>query len=199
MSDAANPYASPDPDATPEVFDGSSLLSVQIDPATALIAEGTLNEHDFRQAQKLHRQSYRWLGYLLLMLLVVFGGGGLNLFFGGEFNLEGYIFLAVLGYLVVALFVFPRLSARASWRKAHSLREPMRRLITPEVIQTITPTSNVTLRWSLFVRRRSSDDLMLLYLAEHPRMFVVVPRRLFRSDDHWQRFIAFAAQKLPAG
>lgn len=198
-----NPFASPAPESPEEAARDAPLLETRIDESAALVAEGALSERDYRAAQKLHGRERRHVGYMGLALLAIFAAvGATREFVRGGMDGDVYFFLvlpwAALCF-VLALFGFAALSSRRTWKNAHALREPMKRLITPSVMQTITPTSNVMLRWSVFLKYRANDDLVLLYLAEHPRMFLVVPRRLFRDDDHWRRFVALVEQTLPRG
>jgi hypothetical protein len=191
-----NPFASPAPDAPEDAARGAPLLETRIDERAALVAEGALTERDYRDAHKLHgREGRRW-GYAALAVLAIFAATEVGV---GTMNWGGYVLLGAALYLALALFVFPPLSSRRTWKNARSLREPMKRLMTSEVMQTITPTSNVMLRWSVFFKYRANDALVLLYLAEHPRMFVILPRRLFRGDDDWRRFLALVEQTLPRG
>lgn len=195
MSDE-NPYASPAAPATPSA-EPPRLLDIRIDPAQAIVAEGMLTAEDFFAAQKLHRSVGRTRTWILLAALVFAAQGGVTLFLGEPFGWGGIFIVAVVLYLGAAVLFFPRLSARSVWKNSPTLREPLRRLITSEVMQTITPSSNVMLSWSLFAHYRSSRDLVLLYLTEHPRLFLVIPRRMFRSDDDWRRFVEIVAERLP--
>jgi len=198
MNDA-NPYASPDPDSTGGSQPRSPLLEGPIDLRDAIMAEGTITEADYYEAQRVHRQSQRLTIFLVLGVLVALAGFAANHFFREGVSLLGYFLATLVAFLLLMIFLSPRLRTRATWRSAHSLREPMRRLITPELLQTMTPTANVLLRWSVFCQFQRSDQVVLLYLKENPQMFLIFPRHMFRSDEDWERFVGLVAEALPPG
>jgi hypothetical protein len=199
MDPTTNPFASPAPETPEDGAGNMPLLETRIDEAAALVAEGALAERDYREAQKLHGRERRYVSYAALALLAIFAATGAGEIAADGLGPDGYIMLGAAFCFALALFVLPPLSSRRTWKNARALREPMKRLITPSVMQTITPTSNVMLRWSVFLKYRANADLVLLYLTEHPRMFLVVPRRMFRDDDQWRRFVALVEQTLPRG
>lgn len=198
MNDA-NPYASPAPERASDSLAGIPLLERTIDPHTAIVTEGTITQADYFEAQRVHRHSPRLSVFLILGVLVALAGFAATRFFRAGLSLLGYFLATLAAFLLLMLFLSPRLRTRATWRAAHSLREPMRRLITPELLQTITPTANVLLRWSVFYQFRRSDQVVLLYLAENPQMFLIFPRHMFRSDADWERFCALVETALPRG
>jgi hypothetical protein len=190
-----NPYAAPQPVAAKL---GETLLTSQIDPATAIVAEGVVTAEDFFDAQKLHRATRRLTDIVWLVLLVLFSGGGLKLFLDGTGRgVIIAILVIVVGHLVFMRLFLPRLAARRVWQRSRSLHAPMRRLISPELVQTITPDSNVIVRWSAYVNYRSSEQVVLLYLSEHPQLFTMFPRAMFRNDEDWHQFQAMVAEQLP--
>lgn len=191
----ANPYAAPQP--VPAKL-GDTLLTSPIDPATAIVAEGVVTAEDFFAAQKLHRTTRRLADVVWLVLLVLFSGGGLKLFLDGTGR--GFIIaiaVIVVGHLLFMRLYLPRLAARRVWQRSRSLHAPMRRLISPELVQTITPESNVIVRWSAYVKYRGSEQVILLYLTEHPQLFTMFPRAMFQSEEDWHRFQSMVAERLP--
>lgn len=191
-----NPYAAPQP--IPAKL-GDTLLTSPVDLATAIVAEGVVFEADFLAAQKLHRPTRRMTDLIWLGLLVLFSGGGLKLFLDGTGRgLIIAILVIVGGHLIFMRLFLPGIAAKRVWQRSRSLHAPMRRLISPELVQTITPDSNVIVRWTAYVKYRSSEQVVLLYLTEHPQLFTMFPRAMFRNDEDWHRFQHLVAEQLPA-
>ena len=162
MDESLNPYASPAEE--PSYATAPLLDRRHLDFSDAIVTHGRMTREDFFQAQRLHRRGLRAAGHLLIVLLVLTAGGGIRLLLERSFDLAAYMLAGGVAYLIVVLVVFPRMAAAAAWRHAASLRELHERHITDEVIQTITPTSNIILRWTMYVQYRRNDDLVLLYL-----------------------------------
>ena len=194
MDESLNPYASP---AQEKPHAPSTLLDrEQLDFTHAIVTAGQMTRDDFVQAQRVHRRGLRAVGHLLIVLLLLTAGGGVRLLVEQSFLIAAYMLAGAAIYLTVALFLLPRLAAASAWRYAASLREPHQRRITADVIQTITPTSNIILRWTMYFQFRRTDDLMLLYLREQARMFTLFPRHTFQSDDDWEKFVAMVEANL---
>lgn len=192
-----NPYASPTPVDEVTVPRGGAFLTAPQYDEGAIVAEGTLSAEDYYGAQRLNRKSNRFLTFFMGLLLVAAAGGGLHLIFNSP---PGPLLVAVgivAVYLALATLLFPQMVARRMWRNSSLLREPVRRIITGDVVQSITATANVVLRWSMYSHYRRSETLVLLYLKEHRSMFTVIARRTFDSDEDWERFTAIVADKLP--
>lgn len=198
-----NPFAAPRP---AQVGLDEALLTQAIDPAVAIVAEGVTTEEDFHAAQSLHHQ-FRRVADFVPWMVILFVLGMIEAFFvldGADLIpllLIGALIAMTLCVLLVNVFLpwlyLPRIAARRVWNKHPSLRAPMRRLISPELTQTITPEINVTLRWSAYLKYRASERVALLYLAEHPRLFTLFPRGMFQNDEDWRRFLQLVRERLP--
>jgi hypothetical protein len=197
MDSTENPYASPAPAKSADVAGRRRYLSDDFDRSQAIVAEGWITEEDFFESQRLNRGPGRFVALFVGLTVIALAGGGLHFL---QENLTGFVMisLAIIAvYLLVATLAFPRIAAKRAWRQAMSLREPLRRVITPEVVQMLTPDTNVVLRWNMYSAFRRSERIVLLYLREHPKMFTVVPRHTFASDEDWGRFVALVEEKLP--
>ena len=190
----ANPYAAPQSHAREQDQD---LLTTQIDPDTAIVAEGVVTAEEFFEAQKLHRASRRTTDILWGVLLLLFASGGIKLLADSGRAVVIVVVLIVIVHLLLWRLVLPRIAARRVWQRSRSLHQLTRRLITPELVQTITADSNVIVRWSAYVKYRSSETVMLFYLAEHPQLFTMFARSMFESEEDWEQFQQLVREQLP--
>ena len=190
-----NPYQAPNPAA------GPPPLSTEANATGAIYMEGIVEWEDYNLALRLHQRSAgRVTLGVRLVVGVMIGAYGLWLIGSGlGFDRVSLIVIAFLSALVLMLVVLrwaSRRTRRNSWNQSIKIREPFTRVITEEAIQTTTPSTTATSRWTAYVKAKRSPEIVLLYVDTLGPMHIF-PRRLFRSEHDWNRFVALVARKFP--
>lgn len=183
-----NPYAAPRPAA-------EASLERSPPPSGPLTGgirfSGRVTWADFRKAQRLHVGQSRWLVRIVLVglwaLLAV-------TVLGSEL---AWFYWTVIGTMCLFL-VIARLRIRLSWQRFRLEGRPFERVLGEEGVESCTPESRQTMRWTFFSKFRLSDDMLLLYW-DPPTMFWYCPRHLFASDADWRAAIDLVARNLPPG
>jgi hypothetical protein len=62
--------------------------------------------------------------------------------------------------------------------------------------QRNSPASGIV-AWESFRRYQATEALCLLHTRFSPRVVLLFPRRLFSSDDQWERFLALVERRVP--
>lgn len=198
-----NPYASP------EAFgEGYALAAATFgrpgDGERAIFAEGTITEHDYLRAIKLH---YRWGWYIARLLVLtmvgvyawflyvmfrpaISAGGWLSLLFS-----RGPLLLIAMA-LAALLWLRQDSRLKRNWRKAPLSGEPFALRVTSEVLEVRRDSSYVLLRWSCFRSYRLAEDMAILASSHASNQLHVFPRRVFAPGD-WERFVELLKQRLP--
>ena len=188
-----NPYQAPNPAAVPPP------LSTEANATGAIYMEGVVEWEDYSLALRLHSRAAgrvtRGLRSVSTLLLVCFcmwlvsSNRGFDRF---SLILPGFM-------LVVMLVLYgwaSRRTLRNSWNQSIKIREPFTRVITEESIHATTPSTTATSRWTAFVKAKRSPEIILLY-SDTLGPLHIFPRRLFRSEHDWNRFVALVSQKFP--
>jgi hypothetical protein len=184
-----NPYAAPRPAIAEISLERSPPPT---GPLTGGIRfAGRVTWADFRKAQRLHVGQGRWLVRLVLIgLWAVLAATAL----GGEL---AWFYWTVIGatcfFMVVA-----RWRVRLSWQRFRLEGRPFERILAEEGVESNTPESRQTMRWTFFSKYRLSDDMLLLYW-DPPTMYWYCPRRFFACEDDWLAALDLVARNLPPG
>jgi len=195
--DVDNPFASPATAETVPEVDADRIDRMRdqtVEADEAIVGEGALSREDFFASQRLARPSV--LSHIVGAIVVIAATWTL-LSFRLPTWLQALLVLAGV-YVLAAAFIYPRWARARAWQQLASLRQPTRRLFSTELVQAITPQSNVILRWNTYSGYRHNDQVLLLYLADHPQMYMIVPRSSFADPQRWQQLIELVEQKLPA-
>lgn len=155
--------------------------------------EGVVSEDDFVAAQRLHCRAWRvWIVPLALVVAIVSVLSALtaNAADAGA---------AALGVVLISLVALGWLAPwhwRRLYRRQPSLHEPFEGQLDEEGLTCRSPFVQGSLPWRMVVRARIDEGMILLY--QGPRLFNLLPRRLFASDDDWRRAQALAARMTAA-
>lgn len=188
-----NPYASPQVEgltaATPKA-DWSPPAGPLTD---GIRVSGTMNWQDFKRAQKLHFGIRRPIVICLLLMLAAACVLGLY----ADLPVWLCVWPAAIA-IGMALAIARFRQAHLVWRKYHLEGRPYERVFAEEGVQSNTPESSHTMRWTFFTKHRRSTDMLLLYW-DPPLIFWFFPRRQFESDADWQAAVELIARKVPGG
>lgn len=184
-----NPYAAPRPAAAEADL---ARTTPPLGPLTGGIrVSGRVSWTDFRKAQRLHVGHVRWFVWAVVLglwaLLAVTTSG----------ERLAWFYWAVMGGVCLCVVV-ARWQVRSRWRRFRLEGRPFERTLAEEGIESCTPDSRQTMRWTFFSKYRQSDEMLLLYW-DPPTMFWYCPRRFFASDDDWRAALDLVARNLPPG
>lgn len=94
--------------------------------------------------------------------------------------------LAVLAWLGLQFFVYIPWRARKAFDQHKALSAPVNVTIREDGLFFDRERSSGLLLWSEILKWRTSDDLILLYPADH--IFHLIPRHFFASDEEFAGF-----------
>jgi hypothetical protein len=146
----------------------------------------------YRAAQRLHMRGHTaaiWAGQVAL---VAYAGWKLLPLSPGRF-------LAVLPICLLfapLLVWFQRRNLDRIYQSSPYLGAPVRMVMSREGIRFEAPTGEGMVPWSKFVKVRRARGLMLLY--QTPRLFTIVARKFFASDEDWANAAALASRQIAA-
>ena len=92
--------------------------------------------------------------------------------------------LAKIALAVVALAI---LANKRPWSPYELPDQELQRTIDREGIEFATAHGSVRFDWEDVIRSKRSDEMVILYIRTNPAEFIF-PRRLFSSDEDWERF-----------
>jgi hypothetical protein len=196
--DIGNPYASPNPDLVPPLDIPQTWPTLPVDLTNAIHMGGAVGWEDYRDALRLHmgakneRSRLARAAWQFLCLVIISVACYVTL---PDWR---FVFLPLIACALLLIGSLTRYTIRRSWDQSVRIRDPFARAITPEVIQTTSPSSMSLSRWSAFVKFKRSDTTVLLY-NDTVGPLHLFPRRLFQNDADWQRFIDLVERNVPAG
>jgi len=193
-SQPINPYESPAAEVSAS-NGGSSNAAAGVGLRRPIEIEGALSLTDAFHAVLSPRRKVSlvlWFGVVLLWSVSAFGSTGSLL---SGFTSE-HVFLFGMATFGVLYFLLPVFAAWRQWTRRTGMCEPHRRVISEENITSTTSSITATMQWSYFSKYRHTKRMARLYLNP-PRMFLVVPRAFFKSDDDWHSFLELLSRKLP--
>jgi len=101
-----------------------------------------------------------------------------------------------LGWIFMIIFPLTLIiSPRTAFKKQPSLAAPQTFTASSDGIIVKSPLFSGNDAWSMYVSFVESKDMFLLYLS--PRMFRMIPKRAFQSDEQMQEFRRLVAQHVP--
>ena len=114
---------------------------------------------------------------------------------------QGQVGLRLVFPLIVVLFVVllilfgPGITASRTFKTSKLMQGPRTGEVDETSVRQKTPFGSNELPWTLFVKSRSSDQLVLLYSAAN--QFFIFPREWFETSDDWAIFRKWAQEKTP--
>ncbi|MBN2499455.1 MAG: YcxB family protein [Anaerolineales bacterium] len=139
---------------------------------------------DCLNAQKLHmRQSIQTQGTIFLFL-ALFGILGLAAFFVPEMEIYRYfsIFLLVISSAFFFLrYVFLPNRVKKVFAQQKELHAPIEMEITADALLTTNPYGHAERPWSLFIRWKEDDNVLLLYHSN--ALFTILPKRALNAEQ----------------
>ena len=139
---------------------------------------GTISYDVFEAAQYLFN-GYRWLTLLIIPIFTVVAG-----FVLCKSYLEWIILLALGLTSIPVLHAYQKWKWRYHYKRSPYLSEPLRGSVTQHGIITEVPSGKSETPWSNFIKMKSTDDLMLIYIA--PNAFKTLSRNFFSSSEDWE-------------
>jgi len=196
MEERENPYAPPRIE-TSENAEGAERTQEAAGDRPIAVAEGKLSRSEYLEACRLADRTPWWVAaaFVFVSLAAV-----LYVFLaidGGRLSWRTLGACALFGYAVVAAYALRPAFRRRAWRRAASLREPVRREFSRSGLRAIGRDFQQQLRWSEFRGYRCSQGLVLLFLNRAPRMFLILPRSNFTGEEDWNRFVQLVEETLP--
>ncbi|MGI8982614.1 MAG: YcxB family protein [Pirellulaceae bacterium] len=203
-----NPYDPPqsDPALPPE----PPVLAALVGPDGGMSIEFEFQREDLVGFALYHHKHSSATRTQQLRKLIVFGVAVVTLLAflvqRGIRSLDDWLLVGGAALLVVGLFVsLPRIR---EWRLRKSidkmygegrnplLNGPRRIILTPLSLINSSPNSQLETRWSVIEKIVVTEQALYIYISSVSS--VVVPRRAFTSDDHFQTFV-HTAQEFHAG
>jgi hypothetical protein len=86
--------------------------------------------------------------------------------------------------LFVVVGILRRLAWRRVYEKSPYIREPRTGIVSQQGLHVETSMGSSDALWPKFIRARSSDDLLLVYLG--PNAFQILPQEFFASSAEWE-------------
>jgi Ca2+/Na+ antiporter len=159
--------------------------------------EGQITKEDFRIAYQISIKQrigiLRWL--LMLCLVISCLMVALLILVSGRIQVEN-VLLLLASVLLVLLFAFlPRLAARSYNKEGNDYRFPIHGTISDEGLFLSTRNSEGTVKWTAFTGYACSGDRLLLFRGK--RMFNMLTRDLFSSEEEWDQVIDFIEERIP--
>jgi len=173
---------------------GYRLKSVEVWP---LKAEGQITVEDYAAAIRLHSTS-SGLGRLLLptVLLLLFLALVVQPLVLGTSLVMPIAAAIAIGLSIYFVRTGPERAAKAALRGSSILSAPTSLAISPEGFHASSQFGTSTLPWDVFVKRKRSDDLLLLYQSDG--LFHIVARRWFASEASWHETLRLVDPRVPA-
>jgi len=140
-----------------------------------------------------HQVRFLWfmlmfaVGALVLLLYRVFETRDLA---GNAILLGAAMILAIV---VSGIFLQPYLTARRLWANPGTRRELIGKITNREITYILDAGVN-EIRWERFKRVRKSEDLITLVRSDG--LLVIFPRRFFRNNADWRKFLRLVEGKL---
>ncbi len=162
-----------------------------------LKAEGQISVEDYAEAIRMH---YRGSGSSRLLIPAVLFFFFLALvaqpLIRGASLFTPISAAVVIALTIVYLRIAPERAAKSALRDNPVAKAPISIEISPEGFSASTQFGTSNLPWSLFVRRKQSDNLLLLYQNES--LFHMVARRWFASDALWHDTLRLVGEQVSA-
>ena len=157
----------------------------------------TLEEHDYLNAQKLHR---RWskrkfiviisLVIVVLVMCWIFWCKGFLLIAGGVIG--GLIGGTIAG--ATTRYVYIPWKARRVFRQQKSLQREYSMSWNADGIQTKNKNGENSSSWSEFIRWKENENLFLLYISDI--QFYMFPKRAFTNETELNDFRAHLVRSV---
>jgi len=119
-----------------------------------------------------------------------------NLFAGGDWkeNLAEIALMVLTGAVLLQSYLPSYFAARKLWKNP-ALQRPLRGVITEKDIRYQFDAGEKRYAWEEIRRARIQRDFVAL--VAKGGMLLIFPRRFFRREKDWQRFLTFLREKNP--
>jgi hypothetical protein len=150
-------------------------------------------EGDYVQAVRAHNARHLRLP-LDIVVIVLVSGFAIYLW-----RFPDQHWLALLGFVVAALFTLMLVSAftivpRVAFRREPKFRDDYLLIFSPEGIQFRTAHIDSQLQWSLYSWALITDRSFILYYGS--RQFTVIPKRIFQNQEQVLAFEELLKQRI---
>ncbi|WP_407639370.1 YcxB family protein [Geotalea uraniireducens] len=101
-------------------------------------------------------------------------------------SLTDRIILFVLaGLSIPALYYYQKWKWHYHYNHSPYLNEPLKGIVTTDSIITEVSSGKSETPWSNFIKYKSTENIMLLYLG--PNVFKTIARDFFTSTEDWEK------------
>ncbi len=98
-------------------------------------------------------------------------------------------------FLLAFMLIGPRYLTKRNWRNNPLARAPVTGSVDDQSVEWNGPYTTGRFPWGAFLKRKSADDMVLLYTA--PNAALYFPRSFFPDEIAWQAFRAIAEVNVP--
>jgi len=141
--------------------------------------KGKISYDVFEAAQYLFN-GHRWLTLLITPVFTVLAG-----FVLCKSYLEWFILLSLGLMSIPVLHAYQKWKWRYHYKRSPYLSEPLKGSVTKNGIITEVPSGKSETPWPNFIKFKSTEDLMLLYIA--PNAFKTLSKEFFASSEDWEK------------
>jgi len=148
-----------------------------------------------RLANQMTRSQQRFIFIMTLFAIMAFGLVAYRILMSGDWQGNMIFMLAslVLGGGVAWVHLAPYFTARKMWADAGT-RRMLRGQITNHGIVYLLDTGRNEIPWGRFRRVRKAEDLVTL--VREDGLLVIFPRRFFKKNSDWRKFLMLVEKKL---
>lgn len=150
--------------------------------------KGKISYEVFEAAQYLFN-GYRWITFLIIPVFTVLAG-----FVLCKSYLEWFILISLGVLSLPVLHAYHKWKWKYHYKRSPYLNEPLKGSVTQNGIITEVPSCKSETPWSNFIKLKSTEDLMLLYIA--PNAFRILSKSFFSDSKDWEKALKLVSNGL---